>query len=107
MLTFNVLIEIPDEEGIDIFDRPIPDYNTVFNAVDSALGNLPKHLGWISSSFMEIGTPGMNSGRCVICGAWVTDREKPKPISGLCNGATVDGNLLCDEHLPAEHRWAF
>ena len=34
-------------------------------------------------------------------------REKPDPIRGLSNGATVNGELLCDECLPEHHPWAF
>jgi hypothetical protein len=48
-----------------------------------------------------------NCGRCACCGAWVTDYEKPEPIAGLCIGATVDGELLCDECLPQDHPLAF
>jgi len=48
-------------------------------------------------------------GRCAVCNRWVYDvenftRETP---GGICRGAIVDGQLLCDEHLPKDHPVAF
>jgi hypothetical protein len=48
-----------------------------------------------------------NAGQCAVCGAWTTDRERSDSLPGLTNGAIIDERLLCDEHLPADHRWAF
>lgn len=67
-----------------------------------------KHkANWNSSSFSILDPTRMNCGKCCRCGAWVTDREKSAPVVGLANGATVNGELLCDECLPKGHRWAF
>lgn len=62
---------------------------------------------WNKSSFSVLNPQRMNCGKCCRCGSWVTDREKPDSIRGLTNGATVDGELLCDDCLPKGHRWAF
>lgn len=64
-------------------------------------------LEWNSTSPIVLDSNDMNCGRCAKCGGWVTDRERDNPILELCNGATVDDKLLCDECLPSEHRWAF
>lgn len=62
---------------------------------------------WQSTTELLLDPLTMNCGRCAKCRGWTTDREKPDPVAGLCNGATVNGELLCDECLPAGHRWAF
>lgn len=62
---------------------------------------------WQSTNKIFLNTQFMNCGKCAKCHGWTTDREKPDWIDGLCNGATVDGKLLCDECLPKGHRWAF
>jgi hypothetical protein len=62
---------------------------------------------WNSSLFVVLDPENMNCGKCSNCGAWTTDREKDSIITGLSNGATYDGALLCDECLPRGHRWAF
>ncbi|MGL5433926.1 MAG: hypothetical protein ACRDBO_00830 [Lachnospiraceae bacterium] len=62
---------------------------------------------WNCSCFSVLDPTQMNCGKCCRCDNWVTDREKPASIAGLTNGATVNGELLCDECLPEGHRWAF
>ncbi len=74
-------------------------------AIAEALGG--EHAGVQIVSFAALDPTTTNCGRCAQCGAWVTDRERPEPNRGLTNGAVVDGRLLCDEHLPPGHRWAF
>ncbi len=63
--------------------------------------------GWQSSTHGYLDVEGINAGRCAVCGGWVTDMEKPAPFEGLGRGASVNGRLLCDEHLPPDHPWAF
>lgn len=63
--------------------------------------------GFQSAWSRELDPSAGNCGQCVECGAWVTDCDRPERIAGLTNGARVDGRLLCDEHLPRGHRWAF
>ncbi len=65
------------------------------------------NLEWESTSPIELDEKDINCGRCHNCNGWVTDREMPNSIKGLCNGATYEGVLLCDECLPSDHRWAF
>jgi len=62
---------------------------------------------WNSSSFIVLDTEKLNCGKCSMCGGWTTDKEKGNSIDRLSNGATVEGELLCDECLPRGHRWAF
>jgi hypothetical protein len=62
---------------------------------------------WQSTTELLLNPLTMNCGQCARCHGWTTDREKQDPVTGLCNGATVNGELLCDECLPKGHRWAF
>jgi len=64
-------------------------------------------LEWNYTSSLVLDSKSLNCGKCSNCGQWTTDREKPNSVVGVCNGATVDGKLLCDECLPPNHRWAF
>lgn len=64
-------------------------------------------LEWESTSSLVLDPSSFNCGRCSNCGRWTTDREKDEYIPSLCNGATVDGKLLCDECLPSDHPYAF
>lgn len=64
-------------------------------------------LKWIKTSSHTLDVDNENCGRCSNCGGWTTDREKSNYIPELCNGATVDSKLLCDECLPTDHKWAF
>jgi hypothetical protein len=64
-------------------------------------------LEWESTSSKVLDPKTFNCGRCAKCNRWVTDREKPDAITQLCNGTTVDGQLLCDDCLPRDHKWAF
>lgn len=108
LITVNVIIDRQihydsDEPYVEVdafSDQLIED-------IEAFVTKQPGSQRWVSSSLVTLGLRGSNSGQCAICGTWVTDREKPDPIYGLCNGATVDGKLLCDEHLPKDHRWAF
>jgi hypothetical protein len=64
-------------------------------------------LGWEMTLMQVLDPQKNNCGRCAICNSWVTDIEKPDPINGINIGATVAGQLLCDEHLPKNHPLAF
>ncbi|MMZ69382.1 hypothetical protein D1872_322140 [compost metagenome] len=66
-----------------------------------------RKMKWESISTTVLDTTKMNCGRCNNCKSWVTNREEANPISELSNGAVVNGELLCDECLPEDHRWAF
>ena len=62
---------------------------------------------WNSYTYMILYPEEDNCGKCVNCGGWTTDREKPGYINELGKGATVDGKLLCDECLPRGHEFSF
>lgn len=64
-------------------------------------------LQWEGTSTVILDPNLINCGKCSNCGSWVTDREKDDPVLELCNGATFEGKLLCDECLPEHHMWAF
>ena len=88
------------EAFLDAMDKALPVNGTI--TIDA------NHTAnWNSSSSWVLDPVRMNCGKCARCGAWVTDRKKPDPVAGLTNGAYVGGELLCGEHLPKGHRWAF
>ncbi len=73
--------------------------------IAGALGGAHPGVQRVTLSALDPGST--NCGRCEECGTWVTDRDRPEPQTALTNGARVSGRLLCDEHLPPGHRWAF
>ena len=101
------LVELPDEEvNVDdgILDKIA---NRIGEDKNLVIDNKDITLDWNSTSSLMLDSGNFNCGRCSKCGQWVTDKEKPDAVEGLCNGATVDGKLLCDDCLPSDHRWAF
>lgn len=65
------------------------------------------NLEWESSRPLELDEKEINCGRCEECGRWVSDVEKPDTISELNIGTFFEGRLLCDDHLPKDHEYAF
>jgi hypothetical protein len=107
LLTMAVVIEVPATTPDEADDESFRISQLLRDAVNEALGPHPDYLGWVSTRFQTIDDPDCNSGQCTVCDAWTTDRERPDPIMGLHDGARIDGQLLCDDHLPRAHRWAF
>ena len=108
LLKVGILIEA-DEADVEALSGDVDRASkAIVGAIDAALGvEDGSHLGWCSTRYVPLDREHMNCGQCAVCGGWVTDREKADPIWGLGYGAVVDGRLLCDEHLPPDHRWAF
>lgn len=107
LINVSYLVELNEEELMG--DNSTIDKITSKIAQDEQISINEKNieLRWQSTSTYILDPSKSNCGKCTNCGAWVTDMEKSNPIPELVNGATVDGNLLCDECLPSEHRWAF
>ncbi len=108
LLVMSFTLEVED----DYLEQDLPSYTKIENKVidtfekDTGLSSIST-LGWESSYVIELNENYVNCGRCAVCNSWVTDREKADPVPQLCNGATYKGELLCDEHLPKGHKWAF
>ncbi len=108
LLRIGVLIEVDEAEVESEFGEVDRIENSVTEAIDATLGiEDGSSLGWCSSQRWTLDKDRMNCGQRVVCGTWVTDREEVDPLRELGNGAVVDGRLLCDDHLPSGHRWAF
>lgn len=63
---------------------------------------------WESDTIIPLdGKPGV--GRCAECNRWVFDLDNVTQMTPTCisRGATFEGRLLCDEHLPPDHPHAF
>ena len=81
----------------------------ILAAVAALLSDRPDvRVEWSSSSIMPLdGKPAV--GRCAVCNRWVYDVENrtSHTPTGISPGAVVDGQYLCDEHLPKDHPAAF
>jgi hypothetical protein len=63
---------------------------------------------WSSSTVEPLdGKPAV--GQCAVCNCWVYDVENRTLATptGISAGAVVDGEYLCDVHLPKDHPVAF
>jgi hypothetical protein len=109
IINVSYLVELSDDE-LDLNND-----NSTLDKIISEIGEDKNLLvndrniefKWTRTSSLLLEPKEMNCGRCVSCGQWTTDKEKPNDIKEICNGATVDGRLLCDDCLPPNHRWAF
>jgi hypothetical protein len=108
LISVSYIVEMPEEDK-DKFEGRLVDKIGGELSQDKLLSieNLDVLLKWNSTSSIGLDSGEYNCGKCSKCGHWTTDSEKPYAVQGLCNGATVDGELLCDECLPPDHRWAF
>lgn len=104
LVTLSFAVEVPDE-GYP--ETAFAAGDRVEAAVKAALPGLERPLGWQTTGYVDLTTPGINCGRCAECGGWVTDVTKPERVDGLGYGAVWEGRLLCDEHLPKDHAAAF
>ncbi|MEZ4660601.1 MAG: hypothetical protein R2911_23845 [Caldilineaceae bacterium] len=106
LISINLLAEVPahlaNDSDFNEFDRVVGEVTDAVETVESRF-----NLSWESTQTRTLNESTMNCGRCASCGRWVSDREKDNVIEQLNIGAVVDGNLLCDECLPRNHRWAF
>lgn len=83
LLTLTVAVEVSDEEP----DRGLSELaqleTRLSHALKAALGK-PASLGWQALCSRELNPESSNCGQCEECGGWVTDRERPEPLMGLC-----------------------
>ena len=105
LVTLHVVVDAPLEAGGAARSPAEAIAERLEHAVADALGGA--HPGVQIVAFSALDPAASNCGRCEACGTWVTDRDQPEALHGPTNGARVDGRLLCDEHLPRGHRWAF
>ena len=109
MITVSYLAEIPeeiagDEEALNTLLDGFSDALSGDRSAEVAGTEYP--LDWVSADTKLLDPETENCGRCAKCGILVTDMEEENPIEGLVAGATVNGQLLCDECLPLGHPWA-
>jgi hypothetical protein len=81
----------------------------VLAAVAAIMSSRPDvRVEWESMTIVPLdGKPAI--GRCAVCNRWVYDVENATDDTPtrICRGAVVDGQYLCDEHLPKDHPVAF
>jgi hypothetical protein len=112
VLTVSLLIE---QDPAEAAQMPFPlradeeIRKAVLAAVAALLGYRPDvRVTWSSLTIVPLdGKPAV--GRCAVCNRWVYDVENRTPLTptGISAGAVVDGQYLCDEHLPKDHPVAF
>jgi hypothetical protein len=102
LCTATYIYEVPDdfvyEDEFEIYRKSAFIERTFVNGEDK--------FHWTSSLINLYDTEKDNIGKCANCGRWTTNREADNSPSDICNGAIVDGILLCDQCLPKDHIWA-
>ena len=109
LVNVSYLIEIEDEALIaddEAMDSLLNDISDKISVDANVNVGTNYELGWVSTKTKILDSTTSNCGRCAKCGILVTDMEKPDPVEGLCNGATYNDQLLCDECLPIGHKWS-
>jgi hypothetical protein len=114
VLTVTVLVEEDSEKALP----PAPNGwrstdDDIQKAVTAAIADLLTTrpgvtVDWESLTSTPLdGKPGV--GRCAVCNRWAYEVENRTSWTPTCisPGAVVDGQLLCDEHLPPDHPHAF
>ncbi len=106
LLRFSVLVDGSTAGSLDSTGTLLAIHQQAVAAITEIVGKVPGQLGWVKTDFTQLDDPDVNSGHCAVCSMWVTDCEESEPLQGLPNGATVEGQLLCEQHLPPDHPWA-
>lgn len=107
-----VLVE-QDEEKADHNGRGWTTDNEIQEAITAAIAQRFAHRTDTVVGWQSMGSESLdelpNCGRCAVCNRWVYDAEScaEDTPGGICRGAIVAGQLLCDEHLPEDHPIAF
>lgn len=99
------LMNLTEEDYNEKYDEILLAISNIIGKDISVSNNLI--LEWEGISTILLEPRNTNCGRCNNCNKWVTNREQEEHIDELNNGAIVNGQLLCDECLPEDHRWAF
>ncbi|RHB48625.1 MULTISPECIES: hypothetical protein [unclassified Exiguobacterium] len=107
LINASFLVEVEETEVHKDFGMIDQVTNELCQGQTIKLGTNEVDVEWESCSTVVLDSASMNCGQCSTCGRWTTDIEKSNPVLQLCNGATFEGKLLCDECLPENHRWSF
>lgn len=107
LINASFLVEVEETEVHKDFGMIDQITNELFHDQKIRIGTNEVNVEWESCSTVILDPVSMNCGQCATCRRWTTDREKINPLLQLCNGATFEGKLLCDECLPEDHRWSF
>jgi hypothetical protein len=112
LLTISLLVE---QDPVEAGRAPFPlradeeIRKAVLAAVAVLLRDRPDtRVEWSSSFIVPLdGKPAV--GRCAVCNCWMYDVENRTPATptGISSGAMVEGQYLCDVHLPKDHPAAF
>lgn len=107
LINASFLVEVDETEVRKDFGMIDQVTNELCQDQTIKIGTSEVSVEWESSSTVVLDSVSMNCGQCSTCGRWTTDREKSDPLLQLCNGASYEGELLCDDCLPEDHRWSF
>jgi len=112
LLTVSVLVEQDEELAAKLGPGWRTD-NELQEVVTAALAQFLAKRPDIAVEWESMTSPPLDGkpavGRCAVCNRWVYDVENCTEYTPtrICRGAVVDGQLLCDEHLPKDHPVAF
>ena len=65
-----VILEVPSADAGQQADAILQASSHLRSGIESALGELPEHLGYQGTSFVHIYEEDVNSGRCAVCGLY-------------------------------------
>lgn len=110
LLTISILIE--QDDTVDELVNLRTDYQ-IQQEIMATIEDLYADQDNIRITWQSTYTASLDSqpavGRCIVCDRWVYDIENATSITprGISRGAVVDGQYLCDEHLPPGHPHCF
>lgn len=107
LINASFLVEVEESEVHKDFGMIDQVANELCQGQTIQIGTNEVNVEWESCSTVVLDPGSMNCGQCSTCGRWTTDREKSDPLLQLCNGATFEGKLLCDDCLPEDHTGSF
>ena len=107
LLELGVLVEVDKSELIKEFGELDNILSKLEESIQHTLNSEDSELGLLSARPVILDEASMNCGKCHICGAWTSDKEKEGFIPMLNIGTRINGKLFCDLCLPKDHPLAF
>ena len=96
LLTTSLVVDVPkDEDGSSDHMESICD--RLRDIVAFAFKDDPSVSAVGTIGYDWFSDDSTNVAKCIDCGDWVTNREKPNALQGLPTATIVDGNVICDQ----------
>lgn len=96
LLTTAIIVRTrANEDGGSPFVEQMSD--RLLAAIESAFSADPDARPTNTVGYHWLGSAATNSGVCVRCGRWATDRNQPNTLNALPEAVLVEGSLVCDQ----------